>query len=369
MVAPQNKFISGIEISRAFYQECIRPLIDTHFSNLPYAAALIGPGSEVLGFDDSMSTDHHWGPRAFLFLTPTNFLKYADKLKNILASQLPYTFMGYATNFTPPNPDDSHVQQLKPINSGPINHRVEIFTIRNYLLNYLGFDINNIIEIADWLTFPQQQLLTLTTGAVFHDEIGLTQVRERLAFYPHDIWLYLMAACWTRIAQEEHLMGRAGLVGDEIGSALLGSRLVRDVMRLGFLMERKYAPYPKWFGTAFKNLACAPELWPTLLQTLQAQSWQDREQHLCQAYALIAAKHNALQLTPPLPQEAIDFHGRPFKVIAIHGFAAALVAKIQDPGVKKLATHPIIGSIDLISDNTDILETISYRQRLQYLYR
>lgn len=368
MAAPQNKFISGIELSRTFYQECIRPLIDTHFSNLPYAAALIGPGSEVLGYDDAMSTDHHWGPRALLFLTPEDFSKYADELKNMLANQLPYEFMGFSTNFTPPNPDDSDVQHLNTIHSGPINHRVEILTLRNYLLEYLGFDINKTIKVADWLTFPQQHLLTLTAGAVFHDEIDLGRIRTRLAFYPHDIWLYQMAACWTRIAQEEHLMGRAGLAGDEVGSALLGGRLVRDVMRLGFLMDRKYAPYPKWFGTAFKNLACAPELWPILLQTLQAQSWQDREQHLSQAYALIAAKHNALQLTPLLPQEAIDFHGRPFKAIAIYGFAAALVTKIQDPEVKKLATQPIIGSIDLISDNTDILETVTYRHRLQHLY-
>jgi hypothetical protein len=35
-------------------------------------------------------------------------------------------------------------------------------------------------------------------------------------------------------------MGRAGYVGDELGAALIGSRLVRDMMRLCFLMERQY---------------------------------------------------------------------------------------------------------------------------------
>ncbi len=38
------------------------------------------------------------------------------------------------------------------------------------------------------------------------------------------------------------------MIGDEVGSALIGSRLVRDIMRLCFLMEQTYAPYAKWFG-------------------------------------------------------------------------------------------------------------------------
>ncbi|NTU80855.1 MAG: hypothetical protein HGA45_15995 [Chloroflexales bacterium] len=31
-------------------------------------------------------------------------------------------------------------------------------------------------------------------------------------------------------------------------------------MGLCFLIERHYAPYPKWFGSAFQRLACAAEL-------------------------------------------------------------------------------------------------------------
>jgi hypothetical protein len=34
---------------------------------------------------------------------------------------------------------------------------------------------------------------------------------------------------WNRIGQEEHLMGRADR-GDEIGSAIIAARLVRDLM-------------------------------------------------------------------------------------------------------------------------------------------
>lgn len=124
----------------------------------------------------------------------------------------------------------------------------------------MNFDIDQEIELADWLTFPEQKLRTITAGEVFDDHIGVEDVRRRFAWYPNDVWLYLLASGWNRIGQEEHLMGRAGLAGDEIGSALIASRLVRDIMRLCFLMERSYSPYPKWFGTAFRRLACAGEI-------------------------------------------------------------------------------------------------------------
>jgi len=140
-------------------------------------------------------------------------------------------------------------------------------------------------------------------------------------------------------------MGRAGLVGDEIGSALIGARLVQDVMRLCFLMERTYAPYPKWFGTAFARLSCAPPIMPTLRSALTAHSWQEREKHVSLAYEHIAHMHNTLGLTRPFPERVIPFHGRPFEVMAMQGFADALLSQITDPAVKAISEQPPIGGL------------------------
>ncbi len=62
------EFIPGLELCEAFYQEAVLPVLSKHFGDLSYAAALIGSGSEVLGFDTEMSSDHHWGPRLMVFL-------------------------------------------------------------------------------------------------------------------------------------------------------------------------------------------------------------------------------------------------------------------------------------------------------------
>jgi hypothetical protein len=257
---------------------------------------------------------------------------------------------------------------LQEVESGPVNHRVEIHTIRGFILDYLGFDLDRAIEPPDWLTFPEQKLRTIIAGAVFHDELGLQAVRDRFKYYPHDVWLYLMACGWNRIGQEEHLMGRAGLVGDELGSALISSRLVRDLMRLCFLIERQYAPYPKWFGMDFARLACAKALSPSLHRAQFARDWAEREEWLTEAYQLVAAMHNALEITESLPATVKGFFGRPFKVIALHGFAEALCSRIADPEVQQAATRRLIGGIDMISDNTDVLSDPSWRPILRNLF-
>lgn len=362
-------FLPGLTLGEAFYAEAVRPLLDETFPGLPHAAALMGSGSEVLGFDDEMSTDHHYGPRVMLFLAGDADSSLPDAIRQMLADRLPYRFRGYPTSFTAPNPDDKGVQLLEAVESGPVNHRVEIFTVPEFMAGYLGVDLAQPLSPDVWLALPQQRLRTAVGGAVYHDDVGLEAVRQRFAWYPRDVWLYLLAAGWARIGQEEHLMGRAGYAGDEIGSALIGARLVRDVMRLCFLMERTYAPYPKWFGTAFRRLACGPALAPVLERVLHAQGWQAREEHLVGAYETLARLHNRLGLTESMLERVRDFFGRPFRVIALHGYADALVRAISDPVVQAIARHPLIGNVDLVSDNTDLLENNGWQPLLRALYR
>lgn len=357
-------FIPGLQLSEAFYHEAVKPLLDEVFPDLIYTAALVGSGSEILGYDTPMSTDHHWGPRLLLFVRDEDFSR-RDDLHALFSRRLPYTFQGYSTHFTSPNPDDNGVQLLQAVSTGPINHRIETLTLRQLFKNALDFDLDSAIETADWLTFPQQRLSGITRGAVYHDGIGLEATRARFGFYPPDVWLYLLACGWARIGQEEPFVGRTGTIGDDVGSQVIAARLCRDVMRQAFLMERQYAPYSKWFGTAFSRLECAPRLLPFLRGAMLGQDWREREQHLSLAYQTLAVMHNALGLTEPLPTQVSAFHGRPFQVIHGERFAAALQAAIQDDMLRRL---PLIGSIDQFSDSTDLLENIGLRQQLKSVY-
>ncbi len=336
-----TNFIPGFELCGLFYSEIIKPILDLSFPNLGYSAALIGTGSEVLGFDTEMSSDHDWGPRIKLFLEESEYMDKAKAIEALLQSNLPNQFRGYPVQWTIAGP------------SG--NPCVELLTIRSFFLNYLNFDIRDEIKPADWLTFPEQKLRTVISGEIYWDDLGLKTSRERFRYYPHEVWLYLLAAGWQRIGQEEHLMGRAGVVDDEIGSALIAARLVRDLIRLCFLMEKQYAPYAKWLGTAFAQLASAEELMPLLRRVLLAPTWSERQKYLSSAYEIVAAKHNALHITESLDPKVSHFHGRPFLVIHGGRFANAIRAKINDPVVKRIAERWLIGNVDQFSDSTDLL--------------
>ena len=73
-----SNFIPGLELCRLFYLEAVKPVLDTFSRSLQYSAALIGSGSEILGFDTEMSADHHWGPRVMLFLKEDDHHLYAE---------------------------------------------------------------------------------------------------------------------------------------------------------------------------------------------------------------------------------------------------------------------------------------------------
>ncbi|GIO59867.1 DUF4037 domain-containing protein [Paenibacillus cineris] len=324
-------FIKGIELCRRFHIEIVEPVMTDKYSFLSYSSALIGPGSEVLGYDTEMSTDHDWVPRVYLFLNQPD-IGYSEHIQSTLQERAPERFYGF------------------PVDIG----RSVITTVPRFIESYLAVNKIEELEPVDWLTFPSQSLLEITRGEVYRDDNGqLSTLRKRFEYYPHDIWLYLMASSWQRIGQEEHLMHRSGFIGDELGSAIIASRLVRDIINLCFLMERQYAPYPKWFGTAFKRLKCSDQLLPYLWTAQTAVTWRERECALNNAYKHLSHMHNGLKITEKIPDEVSYFFDRPFKVMRGEDVACLIANQIVDTDIRQLSKKRLIGNIDQITDNTD----------------
>jgi hypothetical protein len=317
--------LRGRELCEAFFEQHVRPALGRELPGLPYAAALLGRGSEVLGYDDDLSRDHNLEARVVVLVRDEDRI---DEASAVLDGARPERFLGRPTE-------------------------VAVTTPAAYLRALLGVDLGADLGVGlsarDWLTFPEQQLVTLTSGAVFHDDIGLDEVRSRFAYYPRDVWLYLMAATWWRLHPEGNLVGRIGHAGDELGSALLGAQLVESAMRLAFLMERTYAPYVKWFGTAFARLACAPDLTPALTRALRADHWPERESALSEVYRLLGAQHDRLGVTAPVAMEDVRMWERPFTV-PWGDFPDALLDQVTDPGVQALAAAWPFGGVDRVRD-------------------
>ncbi len=186
-------FIPGLELARHLHAEVVAPLLQEITPGLRYSAALLGPGSEVLGLHTERSTDHDWGPRLQVFLLAGTASRDKNQISRALAGRLPAGF----ARLPSPVPAHRRATQRRPAPTSPWRY----WSGRVCLL--LGFDPQRGISLLDWLATPAQRLAEFTGGAVFHDGLGARgSLRDRPAWYPDDLWRYLLACQWRRIAQE-----------------------------------------------------------------------------------------------------------------------------------------------------------------------
>ncbi len=347
-----SQFISGLKISKQFYEELVVPILEQNFSGLVYSAALIGPGSEVLGFDTERSVDHDWRPRVFVFLSSEDFQNQGEQVEQILREKLTQKFLGYPTSIEINNDIRSRF----------------VYSVQNFAQEYLGLDDKGEkMENVDWLTFHEHCLLAFTSGEIFHNGLKeLTNLRAQLAYYPNDVWLYLMASEWKKISQEQPFIGRTGDVGDDIGSRLITARIIQSIMRFCFYSEKTYIPYSKWFGTAFNNLGCATMLKPLIEKVFVADNWKERESALAPIFETVVGLHNKLGITKPVDTKMNNFRDRPYLVIGADEIVAKLQEAIRD---ERLKTLPLIGSINQISESVDFADEVKLREKAKQLYR
>ncbi|NHJ46564.1 MAG: DUF4037 domain-containing protein [Asgard group archaeon] len=343
-------FISGLELNKHFYLEVVKPLLDKHFPKLNYSAARIGSGSDVLGFDTLRSTDHDWGPRQDLFLREEDFDSLKDKISEMFSKELPNEFMGYPTNY---RIADDGVLIVDSIQKGNVKHNIVFYTVKSFFKKFLGINPYEDISEIEWLSFPEQQLLAVTGGAVYYDGLKeLTTIREKFRYYPKNVWIYLLKKQWFILAEESPYLGRANEVKDEIGSHILSVNQLSKLMKLCFLMERKYAPYSKWFTLAFSKLKSASKLVPIIKKIISSNNWPQQEKHLIEAYTYAAKLHNDLKITEQINVDVTTFHNRPYLIINFDDFIDKIDEQIpNDSKLKKLK----IGSINQITNETYIL--------------
>lgn len=296
----------------------------------------------MLGLDDAMSRDHDWGLRLDL-LVPGDLVAAVD---DHLSAHLPDAFAGHPTRFA---------TTWDPV----VRHRVQVQTAADLAVTRLGVDPTHDLDVGDWLSLTGQAVLEVTGGEVFADDAGeLDGIRQRLEWYPDDVWRHVVATDWARLAQELPFVGRTAERGDDLGSRVVAARLVGIVLHLGHLLERTWPPYAKWLGTSSARLPRVAVALAPLETALATSDWRQREGGLVEALRLLAVTQGEAGL-PTVDDPVEPFWDRPYRGVRA-AVVDGLLASITDPEVRALRRG--VGSAEQWSDNVDVLVDASLRR-------
>ena len=216
---------TGLELGRELAHQVAQD-IELNLPDLvPHIClALVGTGSECLGFDDAISEDHDFTKRCQLFLPADTYKANIDRLHTY--------FKNYAYG------------------------TVQIESISDFYKRYTLYPEGPQCE-KEFRRIPQDLLCTATNGEVFLDNFGsFTHIRQRLlAYYPEDIRLRKIAYELNQLAQSgQYNLPRMLQRGDTIAASLALHQFVHHYMLLVHLLNKSYAPFYKWLYRHSCNL-------------------------------------------------------------------------------------------------------------------
>lgn len=229
--------MKGLELSKLFYTEQVRPALAQRFPQLlpRIAAGLVGEGSQCFGYDDDLSQDHDWGAAVCLWLTLDDYENYGAAVQQMLM-ELPATFYGYPVSWVP--------------------GRNGVLEMGAFYRKYLNVD-GVPTTIGQWLSIPAHHLAVATNGEVFEDGLGkFSAIRNDLRQgYPEDIRRKKLAKCCMTIAQAgQYNYPRVMSRGDKVAAALTEGEFIQAVISAVYLLNNQYAPFYKWMQHGLKTL-------------------------------------------------------------------------------------------------------------------
>lgn len=253
---------SALYLCKQYFYEVAREKIKksfpNHFSRMAFG--LVGYGSECLGFDDAISTDHDFGPGFCIWLTNEDYGEIGQDLQR-LYDTLPKTYRGYTRTIS---------------NHG--DGRVGVFRIQDFYYQFIGEIPTTPIQ---WLHTPVHGLLLATNGLVFEDPLQVfTNIRlYLLQYYPEDVRIKKVVSQIAKMAQSgQYNYARCMQRKEYVASELAIKEFIESTMACIYLLNRCYYPFYKWMHHGLQYLPllsfCQEDLTVLALLPNQKDAWQ-----------------------------------------------------------------------------------------------
>jgi hypothetical protein len=329
-----NKFVKGRNLSNQFYAEVILPLL----IDINHDAVLIGEGSDILGFDQPISTDHDWGPRVTIFVSNDDEIQ---PTRETVLAYLPEKFLGFPT--------------IADENTS----NIQVTTAKQWLHNNLGIKDIYSLTYSDWLSLPQQHLMQFVGGVTFSDSLGdYKKAKQILTWFPDDVWRWAMASQWYFIWSSERLIQRTLEAIDYLGSQLILQKVIRYIIEMNFLQSRQYKPYDKWLGSVFGKLKDFSFFNENIMGIFSTNDTIKQIQLLQKMLIRLGENHNRLVLSKVVDPKIVPYEVgvnnavRPYKIFNSSDYKDACIESIEASALQKLI---FVGTVDQLTNVSDAM--------------
>lgn len=240
--------MNGLELSRGYYGEYGKPMLENEFARLlPYlAVGFVGSGSEHYGFDDEISRDHDFEPGFCIFLPDEETVSRRDAfLLERAYAKLPREYGGVKC------------EKISPVGG----NRNGVIRTSDFYSSAVGAPDGGLSTDA-WLRIPDYALAEAVNGEIFYDGYGeFTKIRRKLMNMPEDVKLKRLAGNLLIMAQSgQYNFPRCLKHGEPEAAQLACVEFVNSAMKAVSLLNNKYLPYYKWSFRALRENAETKEI-------------------------------------------------------------------------------------------------------------
>ena len=271
--AAKNRNLSGMGISRLYYETYGKPMLEEKYPDYAerIAVGLVGEGSECLGFDDENSWDHDFGPAFCMWLTAEDYKEIGAQLQadyDALPKELP------------------GIPARKIMETG--KDRVGVFSMDDFFMKYTG-TAQAPADEQSWWGLNREALCTVTNGEVFSDPLGeFTARRQAFCSFPDSVRLGKLALRLGEMAQTgQYNYPRMVKRGDKGAAFMCLSGFVQAAVDAAYLINNVYPPFYKWKFKAMEKFTCLETLGvliEELLEQSDAASKTSKIEEICRTF-------------------------------------------------------------------------------------